>query len=134
MELTQNSANRPLSKDIYPLCFDSSYIITRWVNKFTSVKAMNESRFWSFFTYIFDLHNLMKQGNLRSVANPRSPLRWELLPNLDDFEPSLLQMSGNNILFDGFQFYLRNVFIASSGKDGNEENGLKLTWKEATLI
>ena len=69
----------------------------KWVNKFTSVKAMNESRFWMFFTVIFDLHNLQKQGRLRSVAHPKSPLRWELLADQDDWEPLLLRISGNAI-------------------------------------
>jgi len=65
----------------------------KWVNKFTSVKSMNESRFWMFFTIIFDLRNLQKQGTLRSVAHPKSPLRWELLPYQEDPEPSLLTAS-----------------------------------------
>ena len=51
---------------------------------------MNGSRFWMFFTLIFDLHNLQKQGNLRSVAHPQSPLRWELLPCVQDWESTLL--------------------------------------------
>jgi hypothetical protein len=97
MGLTQKLVSRPLSKDFYFECFTLNFFLHRWVNKFTSVKSMNESRFWMFFTVIFDLHNLLKQGKLRSVANPKSPLRWELLPDLVDYEPSLLQMSGNDI-------------------------------------
>lgn len=62
----------------------------RWVNKFTAVKSMNESRFFMFFTLVFDLHNLQMEGRLRSVAHPKSPLRWELLPEMEDWEGTLL--------------------------------------------
>jgi uncharacterized C2H2 Zn-finger protein len=52
---------------------------------------MNESRFFFFFIVIFDLHNLQKEGRLRSVAHPRSPVRWQLLLDQQDFEPTLLK-------------------------------------------
>ena len=55
---------------------------------------MNESRFWFFFTVIFDLHSLQKEGKLRSVANPKSPLRWDILKDQADYEPSLLRLKG----------------------------------------
>ena len=61
----------------------------RWVNQFTSVKAMNDVRFWFFFTYVFDLHNTNNQGNLRSTVHPKSPLRWEQLSDLKTWEKSL---------------------------------------------
>ena len=64
----------------------------KWVNKFTSVKSMNESRFFLFFTVIFDLHNLQKNNQLRSHAHPGSPLRWELLPDQRDYEATLLEI------------------------------------------
>ena len=66
---------------------------------FTSVKSMNESRFWMFFTVISDLHNLQKQDQLRSIANPRSPLCWSLLPEHIDYESTLLKLPGNRIYF-----------------------------------
>ena len=52
---------------------------------------MNESRFFMFFTVMFDLHNLQKEGKLRSVAHPRSPLRWQLLSDPQDYESLLLK-------------------------------------------
>lgn len=70
----------------------------KWVNKFTSVKSMNESRFFLFFTVIFDLHNLQKARKLRSVAHPMSPLRWELLGSITDFEPMLLKLKGDFLI------------------------------------
>ena len=66
---------------------------------FTSVKYMKESRFWMCFTVIFYLHNLQKQDQLRSMANPRSPLRWSLLPEHIDYESTLLKLPGNRIYF-----------------------------------
>ena len=54
---------------------------------------MNESRFWFFFTVIFDLYNLQKEGKLRSVANPKSPLWWDILKDQADYEPSLLRLT-----------------------------------------
>ena len=52
---------------------------------------MNEARFWMFFTLLFDLHNLVKEGKLRSEANPKSPLRWQLLNDIPDYERNLLE-------------------------------------------
>ena len=52
---------------------------------------MNEARFWMFFTLLFDLHNLVKEGKLRSEANPKSPLRWQLLNDIPDYEKNLLE-------------------------------------------
>ena len=71
-------------------------MIDRWVNNFTAVKSMNESRFWIFFTMIFDYHNLHRQGMLRSVAHPQSPLRWELLSVDVDYESTMLNTDGVN--------------------------------------
>ena len=47
------------------------------INKFTNAKSMNEANFFLFFLYIFDLHNLNIEGQLCSVANPLSNLRYE---------------------------------------------------------
>ena len=52
------------------------------INKYTNAKAMNEAHFFIFFLYIFDLHNLQIEGKLRSVANPLSEHRYELLKSV----------------------------------------------------
>ena len=52
---------------------------------------MNEARFWMFFTVLFDLHNHSKQGNLRSIVNPRSNLRWRNINDIPDYETELLK-------------------------------------------
>ena len=58
------------------------------INKFTNAKAMNEAHFFLFFLYIFDLHNLNIEGKLRSVANPISEYRYDLIKSLDkEVEP-----------------------------------------------
>ena len=49
------------------------------LNKFTQVKGMNESHFLFFFIYLLDLQNLAIEGRLRSVANPFSPERIEIV-------------------------------------------------------
>ena len=49
------------------------------INKYTNAKAMNEAHFFLFFLYIFDLHNLDIEKKLRSVANPRSEYRYEVI-------------------------------------------------------
>ena len=51
------------------------------INKFTNTKSMNEAHFFLFFLYIFDLHNLNIEGKLRSVANPFSDHRYEIIAN-----------------------------------------------------
>ena len=48
-------------------------------NKFTNAKAMNEPHFSIFFIYNADLHNLNLQKQLRSVANPASSFRSQLI-------------------------------------------------------
>ena len=53
------------------------------INKFTNAKAMNEAHFFLLFLYIFDLHNLNIEGKLRSVANPKSEHRSEIIKNLN---------------------------------------------------
>ena len=72
--------------------------IMGWINKFTAVKAMNESRFFLFFVAIFDYHNLSTSGFLRSVVHPRSDHRWASLPLQDDVEPSLLMLKDEAVV------------------------------------
>ena len=60
-----------------------------WINKFTSCKSMNESRFFLFFIAIFDYRNLSTTGFLRSIAHPRSGYRLESLSDQGDVESSL---------------------------------------------
>jgi hypothetical protein len=49
------------------------------LNKFTQVKGMNESHFLFFFIYLLDLQNLAIEGRLRSIANPFSTERKEIV-------------------------------------------------------
>ena len=49
------------------------------LNRFTQVKGMNESHFLFFFIYLLDLQNLDIEGRLRSVANPFSAERKEII-------------------------------------------------------
>ena len=51
------------------------------INKFTNAKSMNEAHFFMLFLYIFDLHNLNIEKKLRSVANPKSEHRYEIIKN-----------------------------------------------------
>ena len=62
----------------------------QWVNKYTAVKSMNESSFYIFFTVLFDMHNLSKLGQVRSVANPKSELRWQTIEKTEEYEHMLL--------------------------------------------
>lgn len=56
------------------------------INKFTNAKAMNESHFFLLFLYIFDLYNLEIEGKLRSVANPKSEFRYDLIKSLKNVD------------------------------------------------
>ena len=47
---------------------------------------MNEGNFFLFFTYLFDLHNLKIEGNLRSIAHPKSQQRYCRIASLNDVE------------------------------------------------
>ena len=48
----------------------------RKVNSHSNCKSMNESRYFLFWLYNLDLHNLDKEG-LASAADPRVEYRWE---------------------------------------------------------
>jgi hypothetical protein len=86
----------------------------KWVNQYTAVKSMNQARFWFFFTVMFDLHNLQKQGNLRSIAHPKSSLRWELLPDQVDWEKTLLKV---DVKVAEIETGMREVSIENDGSD-----------------
>ena len=49
------------------------------INQYRNAKAMNEGHFFLFFIYLFDLHNLNIEGKLRSVANPNSMHRFDMI-------------------------------------------------------
>lgn len=62
------------------------------INKFRNAKSMNESHFFLFFLYFFDLHNLNIERKLRSVANPNSEYRYDLIQDLNkDGETTTLE-------------------------------------------
>ena len=46
------------------------------INKFRNCKKMNEGHFFLFFLFLFDLHNLKIEGRLRTMAHPKSELRY----------------------------------------------------------
>ena len=64
-----------------------------------------------FFTLVFDLHNLQKQGNLRSMAHPKSPLRWELLSDLKDWESTLLVKDNKRSTLDDLEKGMINLSV-----------------------
>ena len=68
-----------------------------WVNQFTAVKSMNEPHFWLFFTALFEMHNLSKLGQLRSVANPKSNLRWEIVSDVEDYKHHFVKQNKESI-------------------------------------
>lgn len=47
------------------------------VNSHRNCKSFNESRFFLFFLYQFDLHNLGIEGLDSKMADPREEFRWE---------------------------------------------------------
>merc|ERR1719318_2236563 len=59
-----------------------------WINRYKSVKGMNESRFLFFFLYLMDLHNLKIEKKVKSVANPVYSRRKELIKEIhQDMKP-----------------------------------------------
>ena len=48
-------------------------------NNYTNCKAMNGPRFNFFWIYIFDLNNLKSVGKVRTLANPLSKKRLEVI-------------------------------------------------------
>ena len=118
------------------------------INKFTNAKAMNESHFFLFFLFIFDLHNLNIEGKLRSIANPCSEHRDNIIKALSskviDEENSKCkddeianEIDEVEILLESLTFdcpkeagSTKNEFVcqvcnASYKKEGNLKNHLK---------
>ena len=65
------------------------------INKFTNAKSMNESHFFLFFLYFFDLHNLNIERKLRSIANPSSEYRYDFIESLRENDKDLLENVGD---------------------------------------
>ena len=96
-----------------------------WVNKFTSVKSMNESRFFLFFIAIFDYHNLSRAGQLRSLANPKSSFRWEMVDVIPDFEDMLTQKQPSGESSGSEEVITEKLNQLSIGKYDCEQCGAK---------
>ena len=56
------------------------------VNSHRNCKSFNEARFFLFFLYQFDLHNLAIEGLESKMADPREEFRWE---NIQIVDPDL---------------------------------------------
>ena len=109
------------AKDLNGVNTESCEQTFKWVNKFTSVKSMSGPRFWMFFTYLFDLHNLSKQGNLRSTVHPSSDHRWAIVAEIQDFESLLLQTKVGEVIVDTDQ---EEIIVDNNekGKNGTIAN------------
>ena len=63
------------------------------VNSHKNCKSFNEARFFFFFLYLFDIHNLSIEGLESKVADPREDFRWTAIklsdPVLDDLQDEL---------------------------------------------
>ena len=53
-----------------------------WINRYKSVKGMNESRFIFFFRYLLDLHNWKIEGQVKTVVNPKCSTRSLLIKDI----------------------------------------------------
>ena len=60
------------------------------VNSHKNCKSFNESRFFLFFLYQFDIHNLSIDGLESKMADPREEFRWENIkveePDLEEYK------------------------------------------------
>ena len=60
------------------------------INSHKNCKSFNEARFFMFFLYQFDIHNLAIEGLESKMADPREEFRWDNLeiidPDLRDFK------------------------------------------------
>ena len=56
------------------------------VNSHRNCKSFNEARFFMFFLYQFDIHNLSIEGLETKMADPREEFRWQ---NIDIMDPVL---------------------------------------------
>jgi len=53
-----------------------------WINRYKSVKGMNENRFIFFFRYLLDLHNWKIEGQVKTVVNPNCSSRSLLINDI----------------------------------------------------
>ena len=58
------------------------------INQHANCKAMNGSRFFLFWIYLFELHNLDIEGLDSTIPDPRCPFRWE---NIKIIPPSFVE-------------------------------------------
>ena len=58
------------------------------VNSHKNCKSFNEARFFLFFLYQFDIHNLAIEGLESKMADPREEFRWN---NIELKEPELIE-------------------------------------------
>ena len=100
----------------------------KWVNEYKAVKSMNDNRFWMFFTLIFDYHNLQRIKKLRSVAHPRSPLRWDLLPADKEWEKQLLKKNQN---IDSLEEAFDNISIDCDNGETFKCDDCEATYKKS---
>ena len=56
------------------------------VNQYSNCKSMNDPRFFLFWCYKFEMHNLDIEGLASSLPDPRSTYRWD---NINVLEPTL---------------------------------------------
>ena len=71
MKLNMGDVNSPACEQAF-----------KWINSFTNLKSMNESRFKFFLVYLIDLHNLHIEGKVSLLANPLNENREvEILAN-----------------------------------------------------
>ena len=93
------------------------------INKYTNTKSMNEAHFFLFFLYIFDLHNLNIEGKLRSVANPFSDHRYEIIANTSKNTKNSQEVPNEVETIDNLMKNLVvNVPDEDRAKESHEEN------------
>lgn len=65
------------------------------VNSHKNCKSFNEARFFLFFLYQFDIHNLSIEGMETKMADPREEFRWE---NIKIIDPDLTESQEENLV------------------------------------
>lgn len=97
------------------------------INSHKNCKSFNEPRFFMFFIYQFDMHNLALEGLDSKMADPREEFRWE---NLIIVEPDISDHNIDEIATKMESLELKEFFSCDQCGAGYSKEGYLKRHKE----
>ena len=95
-----NPENVPLLKGVNTQVCEQLF---KKVNSHRNCKSFNEARFFLFFLYQFDIHNLCIEGMESKMADPREEFRWQNIQIVDPVLEETPEETSNEDIATVFQ-------------------------------